>query len=123
MNNQFGKRSSSKTPFVLLAGVLLLLFGLVFSMTSQPAMANTPAQVATATVTATTGVVVTPTNTVPATLAPPAATGTPTVLVPVTGADLTQPPDQSAVLLRVGLGILGLMLVAYGIRSYRLGKR
>jgi len=121
MKDHFQKQSPSKKSFVYLAGAFMLLFGLVFSMAVQPALASTPAQVATATATAT--VASGGTATVAATLAPPAVTGTPTALVPVTGADQTQSGEQAAVALRVALGLLGLLLVAYGIRSYRLGKR
>lgn len=130
--------STKQSTFAIVAGALLLVFGLLLSFSAQPAAASpllqtgypidTPTFTATftstPTVTATVGagtVTATVTATRSGTLAPP-RTGTPTQLVPVTGADLTQRPDQSAVGFWIALWLVGLLLIGFGLRS-RLGRR
>lgn len=126
-----------QSTLVILTGTLLLMVGLLLSLSAQPAVASpllqtgypgdaTPtftvtvgAGTATATVSATATATVTATQ--GGTLAPP-RTGTPTQLVPVTGADLTQPPDQSAVGFWIALWLVGLLLIGFGLRS-RLSRR
>jgi hypothetical protein len=111
----------------------ILVLGAVFSFGSRPAQADSFAQVASATATATTtatlaaggvgvgtGTAVSGTRTaVPSLAAPAGGVGTSTSLVPVTGADLSQPdPNETGkIVLRVAAGILGLLLVAFGIRA------
>jgi len=56
------------------------------------------------------------------TLPPPSVTGTPTVLVPVTGADLTRPSGEEGVGIWIALWLVGLLLIGYGLRS-KLGKQ
>lgn len=126
------RSNDSKKTAVLLAGVMLLVLGFALALAAQPAFASAAFQ-ATATTDAGATVIVatatntvavaTATNTVAATMAPPQVTGTPTSLVPVTGADLTQPggPSSSA-LLWGALVLLGLILIGYALRS-RMVKR
>ncbi len=110
MKNRFHKRSTTLPLFALLSGTLLILFGLVFALSAQPAQANPLAQgypVATSTATQS------------GTLPPPSVTGTPTVLFPVTGADLTQPsgPQGTGVGVWIALWLIGLLLIGFGVRS------
>ena len=122
-----------QSTLVILAGTLLLMVGLLLSLSAQPAVASPLLQTGypgdeTPTITATVGAgtatstaTATVTATQGGTLAPP-RTGTPTQLVPVTGADLTQPPDQSAVGFWIALWLVGLLLIGFGLRS-RLSRR
>lgn len=101
-----------------------MMLALFFAFSVQPAQAGPLPQdypVDTPTVTATTQATATVTATVSGTMPPPAATGTPTQLVPVTGADLTQPGDPSTGVW-VALWLLGMLLILYGLRS-KLVKR
>jgi hypothetical protein len=133
MNNRSQKRQSLIVLLVFLSGMLLILFGLAVSIPVQPALAQTGYPVETATepgypvVTNTPGVTVTASSTVrvtitatatrAGTLPPPSVTGTPTVLFPVTGADLTTPGGQGPVGMWVALWIVGLLLIGFGLRS------
>jgi hypothetical protein len=131
MNNRFRSQSREFKLFLSLWIAFILITGFVFAVTAQPALANNPAQAATGTATvvgtATAGATVSPTAagsaTAVATLPAPVPSGTPTALVPVTGADLTPPGGQSGVLLHIALGLLGLLLIALGFRSYSLSKK
>ncbi len=135
MNNHFRRQLANYKLFLSLFSALILITGFVFAMSARPALASNAEQAATTTPTATVAqtetAVGTPTvaGTATATSVPiatlPAAivTGTPTALVPVTGADLTPPGGQSGIILRIATGLLGLFLIALGFRSYRLSKR
>jgi hypothetical protein len=138
MNKRLQKRSQARKSIAFLAMALLLGIGLVFSATVQPVLANTfqavtstATSTVTRTVTATVAGSGTPsattvsTGTAVATLAEPTNVGTPTALVPVTGADLASPRapgNPSALLLRIAVGLAGLLLIGFGLRS-RLVKR
>ncbi len=138
MNNHFKSQSPNLKLFLALFSIFILLTGFVFATNAQPALASNPAQAATGTATvagsptaaasvtaaATLAPTAAGTATSVATLAAPAVTGTPTVLVPVTGADLTPPGGgQSGLILRIALGLLGLFLIVLGFRSYKLSKK
>lgn len=95
--------------------------------TGAATLAPTATTAATSTTapTATTGVIGTATVIAPvvtgtAAVGAPTAVGTGTALVPVTGADQTQGPDPRT-FLDLGIGLLGLALVIYGL-SVRLSK-
>ncbi len=141
MNHHFRRQSASFKLFLSLLSTLILITGFVFAMNAQPAQASDQAQAATtgtatvvgtstATAAVTAAATLAPTATGAAgsatavdTLAAPSLSGTPTALVPVTGADLTPPGGQSGVILRIAIGLLGLFLIALGFRSYRLSKK
>ena len=141
----------SNTKSLYLFGAVALVFGLAFLMAVAPAFASSAFQVATgsatvvgtvastsaaptsgataaaptsgATALAPTAAATSGAPTSVASLAAPAAgAGTPTALVPVTGADLTNSGDQTRVLLEVLAGLVGLLLITYGVFS-RLAKR
>lgn len=127
-SNQFVQPNRTLV-FVLIA--LVMILGMMFLLAIRPVSASPAFQAATGTVTSTaaattSGAAATmaPTATgASATLAAPAAgAGTPTALVPVTGADRTQPGDQSRGVLMIAIGLIGLFLIAYGVFS-RLGKQ
>jgi hypothetical protein len=139
MKNRIRKRSTVLPLFAFLSGILLILLGLVFILSAQPALASPSAQgypvntptnsgypVATATATATLSgaatATVTRTPTQSGSLPPPSVTGTPTVLFPVTGADLTRPSSPGGVGVWIALWLLGLLLIGFGLRS-KLGKQ
>jgi hypothetical protein len=138
MKNRFQKQTNYFLLMACLSGTLLLLLGLLLSLTAHPALANPLAQGATGTPTGTVSPVATNTPTVAGTVAatgtvtatatlagtlpPPAVTGTPTVLVPVTGADLTSPGSQAGVGIWIALWLVGLLLIGYGLRS-KFGKQ
>jgi hypothetical protein len=118
--------SEHKKGYALILGVPVLLFGFVFALAAQPVFASapnlqddptvTPTVTETPTITATLQVTATQVNTLP----PPFVTGTPTVLVPVTGADLAQPGSGQANMgVWLALWILGLMLIVFGLYSRR----
>ncbi len=137
MKNQPHTRSSSMNLILCLAGFLVVILGLVFLTAVQPAEASPPAQdgypvgtstaTMTATATATATVIgaatLTPTATATraGTLPAPARTGTPTALVPVTGADFTQPGGQVNVGMWISIWLLGLLLIGFGLRA-RMSK-
>jgi hypothetical protein len=115
----------------VLSGVLVLFFA--FALTTQAVFASAPLMqedptptptieftpTETPTVTATPIVTATPEGTLP----PPGVTGTPTVLVPVTGADLSQPGSGSAAVgIWIALWLVGLLLIGYGLYA-RLEKQ
>jgi heme/copper-type cytochrome/quinol oxidase subunit 2 len=136
MRNQFHKRPSFANVMFFLAGIFVMVLGLVFSVTVQPAEASPPVQdgypvgtetatiTLTPTVTLTGGATLTPTATATrvGTLPAPARTGTPTALIPVTGADFTRQDGQVNVGMWVAIWLLGLILIGFGLRS-RLSKR
>lgn len=107
----------------------LVLAAVVFAFTSSPAAAQPPVQdgypVETETPTPTNTVVIVVTATATATrsgtMPPPVTTGTPTQLVPVTGADLTQPPSPNLGMW-IAIWMLGLLLVGFSV-GMRLRKR
>jgi len=127
MKNQKQKKSTLAWWLIIIIGGLVLA-AVVFALPASPAVANPPAQdgypVETETPTPTNTLTLSPTftATLTGTLPPPVRTGTPTQLVPVTGADLTQPPPGSNVGVWVALWLLGLLLVGFGA-SARLRKR
>lgn len=138
MNEPMRRHPSNVKLLIFLCSSFILISGLLFTSSPRPAMASDPAQAATATVAGTgtatvastgTAAAVTAaptsaaTSTTIATLSAPAVVGSPTALVPVTGADQTPPSAQSGIILRIALGLMGLFLIALGFRSYRLGKR
>lgn len=122
---------SHKRKIIAYLGIaFLVVLGVVFSFGVRPALADSPAQVASATVTvmstATTaggvgvGTTVSGTRTVVPSLAAPAGgVGTSTSLVPVTGADLSnsQQDETGTIMLRLAAGVLGLLLVVFGVRA------
>ena len=141
------KSFSTKKSLAFAAAGLVVALGLLFVLSSS-AFASTPNLQATATqdgypapvtatVTATVNpnVTLTPTATLGAatltptvtvtgtraTLQPPARTGTATMLVPVTGADLGPGSGVSAGIW-VALWLIGLLLVFYGLRT-KMEKR
>jgi hypothetical protein len=146
MKDNVRKQSQNRRLMVYLLAVTVMAFGLAFLMMIQPVSASAPAQAGTSTLVATTtlastlepsatsAAVATTAPTAAATTAagtssgvstlaaPSAGNGTPTALVPVTGADLTQPDPTSRLAFEIGLGLLGLILIVYGISS-RLAKR
>lgn len=120
MEEQYVDRSSKEKKFALITGALILVFGFALMLSFQPVSASPQAQVETPTETATVAATgtVTATQTQAGTMPPPAVTGTPTALVPITGADLTQPGGGvGGAILRFGLAILGLLLIAFGLRA------
>lgn len=134
MKNESHKRPSILNLLIILAGLTVVMLGFVFSVAVQPAQAQDgyPVDTPTVTVTATptaTGIgaataTVTPTVTATrsGTLPPPARTGTPTSLVPVTGADLTRQDGEVNAGMWIAIWLVGLLLIGFGLRS-RLSKR
>jgi hypothetical protein len=135
VNKQFKNQPAFRTTLTFLAGLALLLV-MAAAFSAQPAQASPPLQDDYPVETPTTPVQATATTapgqatatTVPTagvtpivTLPPPAVTGTPTQLVPVTGADLPGPGSMT-IGVWVALWLMGLMLIAYGLRA-KLGKR
>jgi len=118
MNDRIRNSYSKKHQVAYLAWLLVLLFAFLFSVVVQPALASPAAQV---TETATTTVTATVTNTTVATL--PRPTGTSTALVPVTGADLTQPAEPTGLPLWPIVGLLGILLLVYGLTSRSKSSR
>ena len=128
MNKQFHKRTSPAFLLAGLASILVVMLALAFSVAVEPAQAQSATATATVTATATTAgggagtPTHTPTATRAATLGAPTAAGTPTALIPVTGADLTQPGGRAHLGTWIALWLLGLVLLGFGLR-YRLSKR
>jgi hypothetical protein len=114
-----------------LTGLLIVVIAVAFALSAQPALANPavyqpyPAVTDTPTVTLTVAAVtptVTRTATLIYTLPPPQPTGTRTLLVPVTGADLSQPPGQPVMGIWAAIWLVGLILITIGLRL-KLNKR
>jgi hypothetical protein len=105
--------------------VVMLLFALFGAagtpVSAAPALQDVPTETPTIIfVTETPVFTATPVNTLP----PPAVTGTPTVLVPVTGADLSAPGEGGqAVGLWLALWLVGLALIVFGLYSRLAAKR
>lgn len=131
MNTQ--KRSASMIFLFYLAGLFVVIVGLAVSMVVRPAQASplaqqNPTETHTVTVTATVTTTVvstptitrTPTTTLVGTL-PVARTGTPTALVPRSGADFSQPGGSGSAGMWIAIWLLGLLLLGYGLMS-RLNK-
>ena len=122
MKENMQEKLASKKAYLTLAGAMIIALALLFAFSVQTAQAQDGYPVDTPTATLAATATATRTPTVAGTMPPPAVTGTPTMLVPVTGADLTQPGDPASAGIWVALWLLGMLLILYGLRS-KLVKR
>jgi hypothetical protein len=131
MKPKFEKHSTArKKSFTPLACGLAFMLALSFAFSVHPVMAGvlqatatvtptitatvsgTPAATSAATATATRTATATPVGT----LSAPNAVGSPTALVPVTGADLTRPGGPSNLGLWIAVWLLGMILIGVGVK-------
>lgn len=136
MKNFAQKHANFRKGAVLLAGILLLVAGLVLIAQVDPAAASpvgqdgypieTPFETVTPTVTVTiTGTLSTPTLTPTATITgtlgtptvTPTQTRTPQVIPPVTGGEQALPTGETNIGVWVAVWLLGLLLVVTGLRA------